>query len=46
MAECQVPLAFVDVGKIGGKHVVYIIELHVKLRPKRIKIVEMRAKYF
>jgi hypothetical protein len=26
------------------KLVVYIVKLHVKLRPKRIKIVEMRAK--
>ena len=33
-----------DVGQIGGKNFVYIVELHVKLRPKRIKIVEMRAK--
>jgi hypothetical protein len=30
-------------GQIGGKNSVYIVELHVKLRPKRIKIVEMRA---
>ena len=36
--------AFVDVGQIGGKNLVYIVELHVKLRPKQIKIVEMRAK--
>jgi hypothetical protein len=36
--------AFVDVGQISGKNFVYIVELHVKLRPKRIKIVEMRAK--
>ena len=33
-----------DVGQIGGKNLVYIVELHVKLRPKRINIVEMRAK--
>ena len=30
-----------DVSQIGGKNLVYIVELHVKLR---IKIVEMRAK--
>ena len=33
-----------DVGQIGGKNSVYIVQLHVKLRQKRIKIVEMRAK--
>ena len=37
-------LSFVDDGQIGGKNFVYIVELHVKLRPKRIKIVEIRAK--
>ena len=34
-----------DVGQIGGKNLVYIVELHVKLQPKRINIVEMRAKF-
>ena len=33
------------VGQIGGKNLVYIIELHVKLEPQRIDIVEMRVKY-
>jgi hypothetical protein len=33
--------AFVDVGQIGGRNVVYIVELHVKLQPNRM---EMRAK--
>jgi hypothetical protein len=34
----------VDVGQIGGKKVMYIVVLHVKLEPKGIKIVEMRPK--
>jgi hypothetical protein len=33
----------VNVGLIGGKCVVYIVELHVKLEPQWIKSVEMRA---
>jgi hypothetical protein len=34
----------VNVGQIGGNNLVYIVELHVKLEPKRTNIVEMRAK--
>ena len=34
-----------DVGQIGRHFFVYIVELHVKLEPQRINIVEMRAKF-